>query len=76
MENKDYSIKPARKLIPLSRIKKLEALVRHLELQNLKMRLDLEVLSSFPEGEAAKKILNKYIRKRKIREERFLSIKN
>lgn len=67
---------PVRKLIPLSRIKELESLVRHMELQNLKMRLDIEVLSSFPGEEAAKKIINKYIRRRKIFEEQLLSTKN
>jgi hypothetical protein len=67
---------PVRKLIPLSRIQKLESLVRYLEIQNLRMKLDLEVLSSFPDGAAAKKILNKYIRRRKIREEQALGIKN
>jgi hypothetical protein len=55
---------PARKLIPLSEFEKLEAKNRCLELQNLNKKLDLCVLTSYPEGEAAKKIIKKYISKR------------
>jgi len=53
---------PTRKLIPLAIIKELEDKVRKLELSNLHMKLDLDVLCSFPEGTAAKKISEKYRR--------------
>ena len=48
----------------------------HLRVENIKMRLELEVLMDFPTGKAAEKILNKYRRKRAIREAALKSMSN
>jgi hypothetical protein len=70
MKPANYTIKPAHNIVELERA------LRHLRIQNLHMRLDFEVLIDFPEGKAAKKILDRYRRMRKAREENLLSIQN
>jgi hypothetical protein len=50
-----------------------EKAMDHLRIQNIKMRLDLEVLIENPTGNAAKKIIARYKRLRKIRNEQYLS---
>jgi hypothetical protein len=44
--------------------------------ENLMMRLELETIAENPESKAAKKIIAKYRRKMKAREERYLSAQN
>jgi hypothetical protein len=74
---------PARRLVatgnrrPISKdeLETNEA-INHLRVQNLKMRLELEVISEDPDGEAAKKIIAKYRKLRKIRNEQFISNQN
>ena len=58
------------------RIKELEERNHRLEFDNLRMRLEFEVLIDGTESRAAKKILSKYRRKRAIRNESELSTKN
>jgi hypothetical protein len=69
---------PSRRLKPLRDIidADTEKALKHLRLENLKMRLDFEVIIDHPNGKAAKKILDKYRRLRKVREEKFLSVQN
>jgi hypothetical protein len=76
-------VMPERKLVPLDpaaelniKVARLEKALKHLRLQNLKMRLDFEVLIDHPDGPAARKILGRYRRMRKIREESSLSTQN
>lgn len=72
-------VMPARKLKPLSPTQseqKEDKAMMHLRVENLKMRIELETLSMHPDGKAAKKIIAKYIRKRKIRNELYLSTQN
>lgn len=64
---------PGRKLIPLTRIRELEEQVKRIEIEKLRLKIDLDVLVTFPDGTAAKKIVEKY---RKISAERVLSSKN
>jgi hypothetical protein len=44
--------------------------------ENLMMRLELETIAADPDGGDAKKIITKYRRKMKAREERYLSTQN
>lgn len=44
--------------------------------ENLVMRIELETIAEDPDGKAAKKIIAKYRKKMKIREERYLSTQN
>jgi hypothetical protein len=76
---------PARNLVPMNnarlaeaeqKIKELEKSNTYLRTQNIKMRIDFEVLIDHPQGKAAKKILEKYRRLRTIRNERYISTQN
>lgn len=67
---------PVRRLIPIKTIKDLEKRVERLQRKNLMMRLELDVLTSHPEGIAAKKITAKYQRMKKILMEQYLSTQN
>jgi len=58
------------------RLKDLERRNGKLLWENLKMRLEFEVLIDHPEGKAAKKILARYRRKRDIRDEASLATQN
>ena len=73
-------VMPVRNLKPLNPegtdVPELQKALKHLRIQNLKMRLDFEVLIDHPEGKAAKKILAKYRRMRTVRNERLLSTQN
>lgn len=68
-----FCVMPVRNLIPVKRIGEMEGLIRHLELKNLHLRMDISVLASFPDGAAASKIRERY---RKAREELLLTAKN
>ncbi len=57
---------PDRRVYPVDQVK----------FENVMMRLELEQIAENPEGKAAKKIIAKYRRKMKAREERFLSRQN
>jgi hypothetical protein len=50
-----------------------EKVAKHLRIENIKMRYDLEIISENPDGTAAKKIIARY---RKIRNEQNLSVQN
>lgn len=73
------SILEERKLVPLASLSKRK---RNLfapgtvRWDNLMMRMELETIAENPEGAAAKKIIAKYRRKMKAREERYLSSQN
>jgi len=54
------------------KIKELEAVNMKLRVDNLQMRLEIEIMTERPQGLAAKKIRRKYQRRR----DRFLTIKN
>jgi len=54
----------------------LAAINEHLRKQNLEMRLDIEILIDLPEGSAAAKILEKYRKRRELRNERTNAIQN
>jgi len=54
------------------KIKELEAVNMKLRVDNLHMRLEIEIMTERPQGLAAKKIRRKYQRRR----DRFLTIKN
>ncbi len=58
----------ARKLTPLT--------LERMKWDNLMMRLELETIAENPEGEVAKKIIARYRRRMKAREERYLSKQN
>jgi hypothetical protein len=53
-----------------------EKALKKLRMENLMMRIDFEVLISNPTGKEASKILDKYSRLRKRRNERIISVKN
>ena len=54
------------------KIKELEAVNMKLRVDNLHMRLEIEIMTERPQGLAAKKIRRKY----QSRRDRFLTIKN
>ena len=54
------------------KIKELEAVNMKLRVDNLRMRLEIEIMTERPQGLAAKKIRRKY----QSRRDRFLTIKN
>jgi len=56
--------------------KELEERNTRLAFENLKMRLEFEVLIDGTKSIAAKKILDKYKRKRAIRNDSFLELNN
>ena len=53
-------------------IKELEAVNMKLRVDNLRQRLEIEIMTERPQGLAAKKIRRKY----QSRRDRFLTIKN
>lgn len=55
---------------------KKEKAMDHLRKQNLMMRLELEEIAARPDGRAAKKIINKYRRIKRERDERLTAIQN
>jgi len=57
-------------------LKELEKRNQHLSFENLKMRLEIDVLMDQPDSRAAKKILDKYRRKRERVEEVFKAAQN
>jgi hypothetical protein len=69
-------VMPARKLIPMTRIKEMQAYIDKLEFRNLKLRLEIEILTTYPHGVAAKKIIRKYTLRRKQLQEIELTRKN
>jgi len=57
-------------------IRHLERRNHHLSFENLKMRLEIDVLMDQPDSRAAKKILDKYRRKRARIEEALKAAQN
>jgi hypothetical protein len=66
-----------RKLGPVNPHPQLKTIRRNsVSWDNLQMRLELETIAMDPDGEDARKILDKYRRKIKAREERFIAPQN
>jgi len=63
-------------MTPTQRIKELEKLNHKLSIDNLRMRLEFEVLLDGTASKASQKILDKYRRKRLTRNEIDLMLKN
>jgi len=57
-------------------IKQLQEHNHKLCIDNLRMRLEFEIVMDAPNGRAAKKILDKYRRKRDRRDEALLELQN
>lgn len=57
-------------------IQELRSELGRLRWENLRQRLEIEVLTDHPQGRAAGKIRRKYQRRRDKSTERFLTIKN
>ncbi len=60
----------------LRKIKELQKQVDYLRWQNLKLRLEVEILTENPQSKTAQKIIEKYRRKRQIDKELDQSLKN
>ncbi len=60
----------------LKKIKELQKQIDYLRWQNLKLRLEIEILTENPQGKEAQKIIKKYCLKRQINDERDKALKN
>jgi len=60
----------------LRKIKELQKQVDYLRWQNLKLRLEVEILTENPQSKTVQKIIEKYRRKRQIDKELDQSLKN
>ena len=55
---------------------KKDKVIEHLRKENLRLKLEMNIIANHPNGKAAKKIIEKYRKLMKARNERYVAIQN